>query len=480
MSESLIPDFDLPWRPLPFRRIAKGEGFFPMGLTLDPTYPPWVDGSHIDAIPTGQAMAVVVLSPARTMVSGLRITGHSSSSSRVQAIPGPPSFGSSSSESRQIPQHHHVWAVPLDALEREDLGLEVQCHPDVPELLLIADVVDEEQLKVLEEFEPVFKEANRRMLILVTYLLNLRIRDANNDRHAPESYRAMRHSFLAFDFVTAPTIQSARCHFKSQQDLVDSLKECLQDDDWNGDLEPQVDHILKFFFAEENARFANYVDPLTSLLYDRIRALTANDGGTVSTFSELRWSDITHPDRSPQAVAIWVSDYINRAFEIVRKEPLPPEELGMAHPADLVEFARGGLALGFQYEMGESVLNCVPNSIFFLMICDLSILVAEHFERANDQASFSSACRRARLALAAETVYLKVYKPLPTADGEISIESYTYQGGPSSDRVNSSEVEELIRWARELPDHVATLRDYHLQACETATRSFKPSSPAEA
>ena len=472
---------ELPWQSLPFHRTKTDDRLFPLGLTLGPSYSPWVDKNSVDSLPDGRAMAIIVLSPTRTMISGLRVKGSDSSSSRIHPIPGPPAYGNDASEAGHRVENQHVWAVPLDVLERDDLHLQVQCHPEVPELFLVADVIDERELKVLEEMQKVFAKANRLMLILVTYLLNLRIQDANADRQAPERYRDMRHSFLAFDYVTNPQIQLARSHFDSLEDLVDLLEKHLRDAHWSGHLEPQVTRILQFFFAEENDSFKDYVNPMTSLLYDRVSTLTAHDHETVSSFAGLEWGLITHPPHlRPQTVAIRVYDYIGRAFDLFRQKPLSPKELGMAHPDDLVTFGWGKLALGFQYDMGESVLNCVPNSIYFLMICDLSILMAEHFEGTKDQGDFFKACQRFRLSLAAEEVYLTVYKPRETRDGKVSITSYSYMDGPFSNRITELEVKELIQFARDVPGDVTALRAHHRRACQTATNPVARSHPAEA
>ena len=137
-----------------------------------------------------------------------------------------------------------------------------------------------------------------------------------------------------------------------------------------------------------------------------------------------------------------------------------------------MEFGRGKLGLGFEQDCGASVLNCVPNSALFLSICDLALLVAEDAAAQGDEALRKAACQRAKLALAAETAYITIYKH-PDTDGNFTVKSYSYENGPFPGRIDDAQMVPILDENAAHPDDVSTLRAKHRAAC-TGTRDPLP------
>ena len=127
------------------------------------------------------------------------------------------------------------------------------------------------------------------------------------------------------------------------------------------------------------------------------------------------------------------------------------------------------MALGFQYNAGESIFNCVPNSIYFLMICDLWLLSAEGHAEAKDQKAFELDCRRAKLALAAEHAYLLVYHPSLARNEKLQLNDYNYMNGPFPNRLSDEQAQVILETATALPDSIEVLRLRHRHACQGAT-----------
>ena len=262
----------------------------------------------------------------------------------------------------------------------------------------------------------------------------------------------------------------AKVEFADRRDLQTKLKNLAEHLEWDGEFQPETLAIMDFLFAKVNADFASSVRPMTSFLFDRLSTLAEPTNDPISPWSEIEWAaGMTHPDRTVREVVAYTADYMSRAFRIFSEKPLNEGALGLALPGDLLAFARSKLALGFQYNAGESIFNCVPNSIYFLMICDLWLLSAEGHAEAKDQKAFELDCRRAKLALAAEHAYLLVYHPSLARNEKLQLNDYNYMNGPFPNRLSDEQAQVILETATALPDSIEVLRLRHRHACQGAT-----------